>query len=443
MTHGDPIEQMGTGNEDPRSDVPHRLSAAKGVNGALCFGEPLRVLTPERHGEPAAIVPLEHVDLPPETRFSIEIAVRVHEGSIALGFLVNDGNGGYPGIVVDRASAWQQVTLATPPIERAEPLLIRNASALGASRAQLRIVGVAQVSDRDLSQRRRQPTPITSDPTAASDLVILLHLPKTGGTTLIVVLANALKPYINIHGDDGGDQLRRFLALPQQERDALRLAYGHMPIGLHRFVKQRCHYVVFLRHPVDRVVSSYYYIMQVPEHPGHRLIRDGMTLATYAALPETGNQQTRRLGRHDFLEILEPAKIHNYWWLNNLSAKLGREDLEQAKECLHSCSFIGFQENLGMDIHDLLRFLGLPIALEIPRINETAERPALGEIDQDTFDLILERNMFDLELYQYAQGMPRRLAGNANDREHIGCGIPLDTAWAPYAPPPSGLNSLP
>jgi hypothetical protein len=430
---------MASDDGHPCSSIPYRLSAAEGMNGALCFGEPLRVLTPEKRGELAAIVPFEPVNLPPHTKFSVEISVRVHEGSIALSIISKDGDGGDRQIVVHRAGAWQRVRLATPPINRTGPLVIRNASASGASRAQLQILETSQISDEDLSQVRRQQGPATADPTPNGNLVIFLHLPKTAGTTLYSLLTSALKPSVGIDSDNEGETLRRFLALPQHERDMLQLAYGHMPYGLHRFVKQRCHYVVFLRHPVDRVISAYYFVKRMPEHPLHNRLKDGMTLGQFACLNENNNVQTRWLCRYDIIGILEPAKLTPWW---NYREVLTEFHFQQAKECLQACCLVGFQETLGRDVLDLFRYLGLSPPDEIPRLNETSERPDVNEVDKETYEIIANHNRFDFELYQYAQGIPRRLAANAGKGERLGDGY-LDAPGRAYASPPNRFNFSP
>ena len=430
---GGSIEKMASGNGDRCGTIPYRLSAAEGMNGALCFGEPLRVLTPEKRGELAAIVPFEPVNLPPHTKFSVEVSVRVHEGSIALSILAKDGDDGDGQIVVHRAGAWQRVCLATPPVHRTGPLVIRNASASGASRAQLQIVETSQISDG------RPRGPATADPTTTGDLVIFLHLPKTAGHTLYYILTNALKPSIGIYGDNEGETLRRFLALPQHERDMLHLAYGHMPYGLHRFVKQRYHYVVFLRHPVDRVISAYYFVKRMPEHPLHNRLKNGMTLGQFACLDENNNVQTRWLCRYDIIGILEPSKSTPWW---NYRETLTEFHLQQAKECLQACCLVGFQETLSRDVLDLFGYLGLSLPDEIPRLNETSERPDLSEIDKETYEVIANHNKLDFELYQYAQGIPRQLAANANRAERLGGGH-LDAAGRAYAPPPNRFNFSP
>jgi hypothetical protein len=427
---------MASGNGDPCSTIPYRLSAVEGMNGALCFGEPLRVLTPEKQGELAGIVPFEPVNLPPHTKFSVEVSVRVHEGSIALSILAKDSDGGDRQIVVHKAGAWQRVCLATPPIHRTGPLVIRNASASGASRAQLQIVETSQIPDGDLGQARCQRGPTTADPSPTGDLVIFLHLPKTAGHTLYSLLTKALKPSIGIYGDNEGETLRRFLALPQRDRDMLHLAYGHMPYGLHRFVRQRCHYVVFLRHPVDRVISAYYFVKRVPEHPLHNRLKDGMTLRQFACLDENNNVQTRWLCRYDIIGILEPSKPTPWW---NYREVLTEFQLEEAKEFLQACCFVGFQETLGRDVLDLFRHLNLSLPDEIPRLNETSERQDLSEVDKETYEIIANHNRFDFELYQCAQGIRRRLAANASKGERIGNGD-LGAADRAYELPLNGFK---
>src|SRR5262245_40986893 len=105
-------------------------------------------------------------------------------------------------------------------------------------------------------------------------MLIFLHLPRTGGTTIITVLEPVLRPAINI---EAADDLQVLLELSNSKRCKLRFAYGHMPYGLHALVNVTCNYFVFLRDPVDRVLSSYHYIRQTPEHHWYGKV-GGMTV---------------------------------------------------------------------------------------------------------------------------------------------------------------------
>ncbi len=251
---------------------------------------------------------------------------------------------------------------------------------------------------------------------ASSQLVIFLRLPKTAGSSLTSILSSALEP--NIQVEDAAT-FRQFLSLPDQEKGALRLAFGHMPYGLHRFVKQKPKYVVFLRHPIDRVISNYYYIKTLGDHPLYKPIKDGMTLDMFACMAENSNAQTRRLGRYDIVEVLEPTRALDYWWVRRQRERMQRTHFDEAKECLDTCAFVGVQEDFDRDARELLLHLGLPTPPSLPRVNETIGRPRTAEIDASTADLILEQNLFDFELYRYARMIhgrlsdaPRRMGGN-------------------------------
>jgi FkbM family methyltransferase len=99
------------------------------------------VVTPPEQWAYALVVPVS----PPRhltQRFRVRLVVLVHHGAVGIGILTKSETQFYQEIVVPRASAWQEIELLTPPIGQAGPLVIRNASATGASRAQCRITGV-------------------------------------------------------------------------------------------------------------------------------------------------------------------------------------------------------------------------------------------------------------------------------------------------------------
>lgn len=66
----------------------------------------------------------------------------------------------------------------------------------------------------------------------------------------------------------GGCQqkLNRFPGLPIQKKQKIRYIEGHMRFGIHEHVPRPCAYVTFLRHPVQRLCSVYFYILTRPNH---------------------------------------------------------------------------------------------------------------------------------------------------------------------------------
>ena len=98
-------------------------------------------------------------------------------------------------------------------------------------------------------------------------VLIFLHLPKTGGSSLREFLKAkcGYKNYYEVYRNEAAglltkDYLNKFIALPQEERDRFDLITGHFSYGLHRFLSRPCVYVTLLRNPLERFCSNYQYL---------------------------------------------------------------------------------------------------------------------------------------------------------------------------------------
>jgi hypothetical protein len=172
-----------------------------------------------------------------------------------------------------------------------------------------------------------------------------------------------------------------------------------MPYGIHHFLKSDCRYVTLLRQPVDRVISAYYHVRRVPEHPLHARVMSDMTIGEFARHSALDNDQTRRLANHNFSGELTD---HPYRWDTTPKDDLAERHLEEALATLELCEFVGFTEYLSRDIVRLFRLLDLQLPEAVPRLNATDERPQISEIDEGTIALIREHNRFDVRLYDEA-----------------------------------------
>jgi len=135
---------------------------------------------------------------------------------------------------------------------------------------------------------------------AATPVVIFLHAPKTGGTTLVRIIERQYGSgsVLNLYDSSYGDELA---AYPSEEIDRVRAIAGHFYFGVHTFIARPSVYITLLRNPVDRVVSHYHFVRR---SPGHYLY----TAATELSLSEfvvacgpdePNNDQTRLLaGRY-------------------------------------------------------------------------------------------------------------------------------------------------
>src|SRR6056297_2979408 len=116
------------------------------------------------------------------------------------------------------------------------------------------------------------------------EVFIFLHITKTGGRTLEKVLRSMLKPNGGTWYDFDGSlkSYESFMALQPHEKDAFDALYGHFHYGIHETLTRPYRYVTLLRHPVDRVVSHYYHILEEPRHYLHeQVVSARWSLADY------------------------------------------------------------------------------------------------------------------------------------------------------------------
>lgn len=89
-------------------------------------------------------------------------------------------------------------------------------------------------------------------------MLIFLHLPKTGGSTLT--------PILDWNYDDNTFKItrfptiQRFLDLPDEQKVQYACLQGQVFYGIHQYIPQPCTYITLLRHPVKRLISQYLYV---------------------------------------------------------------------------------------------------------------------------------------------------------------------------------------
>ena len=139
-----------------------------------------------------------------------------------------------------------------------------------------------------------------------------------------------------------------------------------------------------LRDPVERIVSHYYYLRLLKDHPLHKEIVDkGMSLRDYVqsgASKESCNDQVRMISGNDGQDMLEVAKenISKHFYMVGLSEY--------------------FDETLLL----LMKELGWRMALYGNR-NINKARPRVREIDDETLNTIKKCNAMDIELYGFVK----------------------------------------
>lgn len=230
------------------------------------------------------------------------------------------------------------------------------------------------------------------------ETIVFLHLPKTAGQTFMSIL---LRQYpsgvVRLEPDRETDP--RWLRLPEQVREADRegakVIAGHFRYGVHRWIERPCRYITFLREPIDRVISHYYYQLEHPENPQHDLLRGipgGLAGAvTHDEYTQLQNMQTRMLAGlpedGDLASEREPSDA---------------EMLARAKRNLERCAIVGLTERFDETLVMMAATFAWRTPAYAPR-NTTKGRPEVDTLPPDVVELVRERNALDLALYEHAR----------------------------------------
>ncbi len=304
----------------------------------------------------------------------------------------------------------------------AEHLFERRWSELGAlekSRARLY---------RNLKPPRRDTqTALIAWPKAGGNLhhyappvLVLIHLPKTGGTTLGSVIEKKIDGRSYWFGDaffvwlDKENQLHAFLALPVRERKRIDSLYGHMPVGIHQILARPCAYITMLRNPLERGISIYYQEARSAGSYFHAAIKSGeLTLEKYLQERPRNDMTKRILGFDLFDEAWDWQRLEEIQasgvemreqieraWDKPITPAL----LEQAKTKLREqFMLVGITERFNDFVFLLTRELGRAPTPHYQLKNRSPPRPRTPQFDPEVLAGFRACNSADLELYAYAK----------------------------------------
>jgi hypothetical protein len=225
----------------------------------------------------------------------------------------------------------------------------------------------------------------------ARDPLLLVHLPKTAGTTLAQLL--------RYHYRDGafkgaGNVLSRFdEAEPRLEgiarKPAIRAASGHVSFGLAERVLPEATFVTILREPVARTLSQYYFLVEVGRGGG--LIPPGL------------DEDSRALSLEEAFDrgyLLDDLQTRMLCGLVSPYDDLPADALERARANLRDrFAYVGTTERFDELLAVLNLALGWPTTAHEPARENTRRPKAVAE---DLRAFAAGRNPLDRELYAYA-----------------------------------------
>ena len=230
--------------------------------------------------------------------------------------------------------------------------------------------------------------------------LIFIHLPKTAGTTLGRIIEfeyNPLKiytvdPYFirwsNAHLSN----------LPAQRLAKFEVFKGHLGFGLHEKLPQTSTYITVLRDPIDRAISTYYFMSTYVLHPRYRQIkRAGWTLEDFIQKFPRNNIQCKYLTGADW------------------DAECNQAMCEQAKHNLANYfSVVGISERFDETLALMKLEFGWKLST-YSSFNKTKRRPKKHDVAGSTIQLICDYNRFDLELYSFGQALFQKKLDGRHD----------------------------
>ena len=224
-----------------------------------------------------------------------------------------------------------------------------------------------------------------------------LHVPKCGGTSVNALIRQAFP----------AEQGVRWL-----ERQPWRLADNSAGLGRHPCYSGHVVYrfrdllpaqtavMTFLRDPVDRAVSAFYYFRSM----GREKLAEEQTVS--------GLDRCCDLSLDEFLEA-EPhaARMHlgniQTWMFSQPQMyhvspwrALSQSDLDEAMRNLERVAFVGVTDRFEESIRLLCSMCDWPVPDTVPHENRTSSRPRAEAVSPGARDALKELTTLDAELYR-------------------------------------------
>ena len=202
--------------------------------------------------------------------------------------------------------------------------------------------------------------------------------------------------------------------LAKEERSKYRLYFGHYNNYLRHFVDIPFRKLTLLRHPFERAISNYRYILASEAHPLHDALVSVGSFAAYLDEREVfcPNSLTLALGTEvDPDEVLARARrhedgtsLHQLFDEATFGAPARASHAEAAKRVLDDCVFVGLQEEMEKSSRLLFDHFGQEFDGHLTRSNETKYDPlTLDDLGPEILEKLTETHRHDLEVYAYGK----------------------------------------
>ncbi|MCB0338744.1 MAG: sulfotransferase family 2 domain-containing protein [Bdellovibrionales bacterium] len=227
---------------------------------------------------------------------------------------------------------------------------------------------------------------------SSQSLLIFPHMPKTGGDTFNRILVRYYRGWRDMQFGDSRAAIARLRDMTVEEENFIDCIRGHgVFFGLHHYFHRPASYVAFVRDPVDRVISQYYFYKHNPNTYLYREIHEnGFTLDQFAGVKP--NVQLRFCLGYDHLAG-KPVEANDF-----------RDAIEIVES---NFAFLGVLDNYIESQYLVQKALKWNRLMYFRRTNTGEHRPSVHDVPQASRDVIAKANSFDAKLHQYALGKVR------------------------------------
>lgn len=206
-------------------------------------------------------------------------------------------------------------------------------------------------------------------------MFIFLHIPKTGGTSLMKIFQAFKKLHYGKVHEMNNKEMQKYSSLNENES----IIHGHISFKEIQLINKPLYDTfTIVRNPIHRCLSWYYYTNQGKSIVGKKLsITDFFSSNHPGIIQNCFNRMTYQLGDYAHYSKRDKLLYHV---------------LVRAKENFKKLKCIIVYENLKNDVDKLFE-------TTIPHINKTQSYNHL--LKNDEYDCIKKWNELDIELYNY------------------------------------------
>ncbi|MBP0028077.1 sulfotransferase family 2 domain-containing protein [Roseofilum sp. Guam] len=235
----------------------------------------------------------------------------------------------------------------------------------------------------------------------SESVLFFLHIPKTAGSTLhkIIERQYSSDEVFTIHGVNPQKHIDEFKKWSLLDKNRIKVVKGHMNFGLHESIGKPATYITILRHPIDRAISTYYYVLRSPSHHLYEYVTSkNISLQDFVCdglFTDMDNGQTRRLSG------ISVGQFPGY-----KEVKFGEcypELLEQAKDNIDkNFAAIGIQEKFDESILMMKEKMNWKNCYYVKQ-NVSHGRVEKHEISEECRCAITQFNDLDIQLYEFVK----------------------------------------